>query len=129
MNFQTILSTIATIVSIVGGVIGIMSALSKEPVFLRFWQRQASREAPPVVQPAPVLSQPIGEATAPPIVQEQPHQRVPVTRIRVGIVYGLVVSGLSILIIIGIQAIYAQYTSSILVAIPFIGIAMLSIAA
>ena len=31
MSFQAILSTIATIISIVGGVIGIISALSKEP--------------------------------------------------------------------------------------------------
>ena len=129
MGFQAIISTIATIVSIVGGVIGIISALSKEPVFLRFWQRQASQQAPAVVPPAPGLSKPLGERASAPHVLEQTQQSLPASRVKIGIVYGVVLGVLSISIIIGAQAVYLQSYSSIPAVFAYSGMGMLSIAA
>lgn len=129
MSFQAILSTIATMVSIVGGVIGIISALSKEPVFLRFWQRQASRQAPAVVPPAPVSSQSVGEGALAPHVREQPQQIVSVSRVRIGIVYGVVVDVLAILIIIGAVAVSFELPYTISTALAYLAMGMLSVAA
>lgn len=132
MSFQSILSTVATIVSIVGGVIGIISALSKEPIFLRFWQRQAARQAlpsPAIVPPASVPSQSVGEGVAVSHVREQTQQIVHVSPVRVGIVYGVVVDVLAILIIIGVVAVSSGLTYIISTGLAYLGIGMLSVVA
>jgi hypothetical protein len=127
MRFEVVISTIASIVAIVGGVLGIISSLSKEPVFLRFWKRQASRQAPAVLQPSPVLSKPVEEAAPSPVVQEQTHQILPVNRFKLGIVYGLVLGVLSILIVIGIAVL--GFSDIIFTVSVLIGLGVLSIVA
>jgi hypothetical protein len=106
MSFQAIIGTLASIVSIVGGVVAIISAVSKEPIFTRLWQQQPRRESQPALQPSPSLAKPM-EKVAP------STQKVPPGRWKLGLSYGVISGILAVLILIPALASY-QHTNFII---------------
>ena len=115
MGFQAVISTIASLVAIVGGVLGIISALSKEPVFTRLWQHQPRIKSQPSLQPLPSLSTPIERVVPSTHAVDQSRQILPPSRVKPGIVYGLVSGVLVLLILLGTQEAHPYLTISALV--------------
>ncbi|MGZ3628410.1 MAG: zinc-ribbon domain-containing protein [Ktedonobacteraceae bacterium] len=129
MSFQAIIGTIASIVSIVGGVLGIISAVSKEPVFTRFWQHQSRTKLQPELKSSPSFSTPFERVTPSARPESQSRQMSPPSRLKPGIVFGLITGGLAFLILIGLQALYLMSYSPTYAFFAFIGLGMLSVVA
>src|SRR6185312_7665452 len=90
MSFQEFVSTTASIVAIVGGVIAIYSTFSKVPVFSRFWQRQATSETLPVRKATPSSG-----------AQKQTRQILATNRLKLALIYGVMSGVLSVLTLLG----------------------------
>ncbi len=129
MSFQEFVSTTASIVAIVGGVLGIISTFSKNPVFTRFWQgRRATSQTSPVAQPSSVLSKPVLKATPSSGAQKQPPQSLPTNRLKLGLIYGVISGVLCVLIMMSIP-VFGQTQSSTYIQLAFSALVILSIAA